>query len=88
MTAIPTIQDVEALKNLVQQLEAKVAKLETLHQPYNQQSKCPICGGTDFDEREVLLSTTGATFLGLDWTNPSATGYICKKCKHIMLFGR
>jgi len=48
--------------------------------------KCFACGGTKFSTRNVLLSTTGLTFIGMDWMNPSATAYICKQCGYIMLY--
>ena len=70
----------------IHQLEIRTAKLEALNNNDGKTRKCNVCGGTEFETRDVLLSTSGATFIGLDWLNPTATGYICKKCGHIMLY--
>jgi predicted nucleic-acid-binding Zn-ribbon protein len=50
--------------------------------------KCLACGGTRFSTRNVLLSTVGLTFLGMDWMNPSATAYVCEQCGYIMLYAQ
>jgi len=50
--------------------------------------KCLVCGGTKFSTRNVLLSTVGLTFIGMDWMNPSATAYICEQCGYIMLYAQ
>jgi len=50
--------------------------------------KCLACGGTKFSTRNVLLSTTGLTFIGMDWMNPSAAAYICEKCGYIMFYSQ
>lgn len=50
--------------------------------------RCPICGTERFHKRRAQLNTAGLTFLGLDWTNPSATCYVCAKCGHVLWFLR
>lgn len=47
---------------------------------------CPHCGGTAFREREVMLNTGMMTAAGLDWINPSATGFVCAGCGHVESF--
>lgn len=47
---------------------------------------CSHCGGRDFDESEVLLNTTGMTFVGLDWANKKAVVYACRTCGHLEWF--
>lgn len=48
--------------------------------------QCPHCGGTEFEQREILLNTRGATFLNLDWLNRGATTLTCRKCGRIEWF--
>lgn len=50
--------------------------------------KCLACGESKFSIRSFLMSTTGATLVGLDWLNPSATAYICENCGYIMLYAQ
>ncbi|HVU25678.1 MAG TPA: hypothetical protein VHE13_16225 [Opitutus sp.] len=47
---------------------------------------CPHCGGIDFDCREILLNTRGATFMNLDWLNHGATALTCRRCSRIEWF--
>ncbi len=47
---------------------------------------CPICGESDFCERETLMNTAGATFLGFEWANKAATNYICDHCGYVYWF--
>ena len=47
---------------------------------------CPICGGGDFWERETLMNTAGATCLGFDWANKTATNYVCDHCGYVYWF--
>lgn len=49
---------------------------------------CPICGHDEFDRREMLVNTTGMSFLKLDWLNESACALVCRKCSRIELFAR
>jgi hypothetical protein len=32
------------------------------------------------------LHSAGATFFGLEWTQPSADCFICGECRHILWF--
>ena len=47
---------------------------------------CVVCDGTRFDYREVLMNTSGLTFLDLDWANKSATGAVCRGCGYVHTF--
>jgi len=47
---------------------------------------CHICGYDRFWRRQAQLNTAVATFFDLDWTNPSATCYICARCGYIHWF--
>jgi hypothetical protein len=47
---------------------------------------CQVCGGLDFARREIKMTTTGMTFLDLDWLNRSADGAICTRCGHVYTF--
>jgi len=44
---------------------------------------CPCCGSTEFEHRRVLLNTTVATLVNLDWANSNASAMICDNCSHI-----
>jgi predicted nucleic-acid-binding Zn-ribbon protein len=48
--------------------------------------KCLACGGTKFSTRSLLMGTTGATLIGLNWLNPTVMAYICEQCGYIMLY--
>jgi predicted nucleic-acid-binding Zn-ribbon protein len=50
------------------------------------QVHCPHCGHVEFDCREILLNTRGATLLNLDWLNRGAVALTCKKCSRIEWF--
>ena len=47
---------------------------------------CPVCSNKEFYERETLLNTSGATFLGFDWANANARNYVCSHCYHMLWF--
>ncbi len=47
---------------------------------------CPICDGKAFWERETLMNTAGATFLGFEWANKVAANYICNDCGYVYWF--
>ena len=47
---------------------------------------CPLCGHDEFDRREMLMNTSGMTFMGMDWLNSSACALVCQKCRRIELF--
>jgi uncharacterized protein len=47
---------------------------------------CPLCGHDEFDQRSMLMNTSGMTFLNMDWLNKSACALICKRCGRIELF--
>lgn len=48
--------------------------------------ECFVCGGEEFTLRQVLLNTSGATFLGLDWANRAGNGLVCCTCGYVMTF--
>ncbi len=48
--------------------------------------KCPICNNNLFRRRRAQMNSAIATFFNLDWTNRSATCYVCSKCTHISWF--
>jgi hypothetical protein len=48
--------------------------------------RCPVCANLNFWSRRVQLNTTVATFFNLDWTNRSATCFVCSNCTHISWF--
>ena len=50
--------------------------------------RCPHCGQETFAEGEALLSTVGMTFIGLDWTNRTASTLMCAHCGRIEWFGQ
>jgi len=52
----------------------------------NQQISCSCCGSREFEHRQVLLNTTAATLVNLDWANASASAMICDNCSHIDWF--
>lgn len=47
---------------------------------------CQVCGGLQFAHREIKMTTTGMTFLDLDWLNASAAGAICLRCGFVHTF--
>ena len=48
---------------------------------------CLVCGhDAGFVRREVLMNTTGMTFLGLDWANAAAFGAVCPRCGFVHTF--
>lgn len=47
---------------------------------------CPICEGKAFWERETLMNTAGATFLGFEWANKAAANYVCNDCGYVYWF--
>ena len=47
---------------------------------------CPICSNPTFTQREGKIQTTGATLLGFDAFNASATCCVCTQCGHILWF--
>ena len=47
---------------------------------------CQVCRGTLFAQREIKMTTTGMTFLDLDWLNRSGDGAICVRCGFVHTF--
>lgn len=47
---------------------------------------CSHCGGQVFEKGDAQLNTAGATTLGIDWLNRSATVFSCKGCGHLEWF--
>ena len=47
---------------------------------------CQVCSGLVFAGREIKMTTTGMTFLDLDWLNRSAAGVICVRCGFVHTF--
>ncbi|MBN2349589.1 MAG: hypothetical protein JXJ22_12150 [Bacteroidales bacterium] len=48
--------------------------------------QCPVCGNKSFSKRRAQLNSAVATFFNLDWTNRSASCYVCSECTHILWF--
>ena len=51
-----------------------------------QRLACLICAGETFLQREVMLNTSGMTFMGMDWANRSGVGAICRTCGFVHTF--
>ncbi|RYD81820.1 MAG: hypothetical protein EOP84_10385 [Verrucomicrobiaceae bacterium] len=49
---------------------------------------CSHCAGELFSEREALLNTSGASFVGFDWLNKSGSALLCDNCGLIQWFGK
>ena len=47
---------------------------------------CQVCGGLEFAQREIKMTTTGMTMFDLDWLNKSADGVICVRCGFVHTF--
>ncbi|MCB8815366.1 hypothetical protein [Desulfosporosinus shakirovi] len=47
---------------------------------------CPHCSNGLFEKGEAQMNTQGATFLGLDWLNKSASLLVCTNCGLIQWF--
>ncbi len=47
---------------------------------------CQVCGGTLFAQRPIKMTTTGMTFMDLDWLNKTADGVICLRCGYVHAF--
>lgn len=54
--------------------------------PLNRFLTCQVCAGNRFLQREIKMTTTGMTFLDLDWANKSADGAICLRCGFVHTF--
>jgi len=54
--------------------------------PTQQFLACHVCGGSLFARREIKMTTTGMTFLNLDWLNKSAVGAVCQRCGFVHTF--
>jgi hypothetical protein len=52
----------------------------------DKQLHCLVCGADRFTEREVLLNTSGATFMGFDAFNKAAVGAVCTSCGFVHHF--
>jgi len=50
--------------------------------------RCTHCGGQEFDRRDVLMNTRGATFFNLDWLNRKAVALACRQCGRIEWFAK
>ena len=50
------------------------------------QLKCPVCSNNRFFSRRAQLNTAVASFFNFDWTNRSASCYVCSECSHISWF--
>jgi ATP-binding cassette subfamily F protein uup len=48
--------------------------------------RCLVCGCDNFSQRTAQLNTAVATFFNFDWTNASATCYVCENCGYIHWF--
>lgn len=48
--------------------------------------RCLVCSHDLFFQREALLNTAGASFMGFDWANKSGTCFVCSECGYIHWF--
>ena len=48
--------------------------------------KCPVCSNNIFWARKAQLNSAITTFLNLDWTDRSATCFVCSECTYIFWF--
>lgn len=79
------------IKAIAAGLKAAAKSLVTTHTRFsagNVAIRCPLCGHDEFDTSPMLMSTSGATFIGMDWANRSATALICQRCSRIELFAK
>lgn len=52
----------------------------------NKQLRCVICSNNLFWSRKAQLNTAVSTFFRLDWTDRSATCFVCSECTYIHWF--
>ncbi len=50
--------------------------------------RCPHCEHQKFVLGRALMNSAGATFLNLDWADPSATTLVCAECGRIEWFAQ
>lgn len=61
---------------------AQGKRLVVVEKPFT----CLVCGSDRFTQREVLLNTSGVTFLGFDAFNRAADGAVCTACGFVHHF--
>ena len=66
--------------SLFKQAEPKTVEV------YGHSLTCPICAGKQFWTKEVVMNTAISTFFHLDWTDRSATCFVCADCTYIFWF--
>lgn len=47
---------------------------------------CPVCSNTHFYFKKAQLNSSVSTFFNLDWTDKSASCFVCSECTHISWF--
>jgi hypothetical protein len=47
---------------------------------------CVVCSNRQFWIRSAQLNTAVSTFFGFDWTDHSATCFICSECTYVHWF--
>jgi predicted nucleic-acid-binding Zn-ribbon protein len=47
---------------------------------------CSVCQGNVFQDRQIVLNTSGAEFFNVGWANQSATGLVCMRCGYVHTF--
>jgi len=47
---------------------------------------CPVCSNNTFWVRKAQMNSAISTFFKLDWTDRSATCFVCSDCTHIIWF--
>lgn len=47
---------------------------------------CPVCANKYFWTRRAQLNRSVSTFFNLDWTDRSATCFVCSNCTYIFWF--
>jgi hypothetical protein len=56
------------------------------YQIKGKQLVCPFCKCEKFWVRKAQLNSAVSTFFELDWTDKSATCFVCSECTHIQWF--
>lgn len=66
--------------NIFQKKEPKTVEVKGI------QLCCPVCANKYFWSRRAQLNTAISTFFKLDWTDRSATCFVCSECTYIFWF--
>ena len=53
---------------------------------YGHELTCPVCSNQNFYTRKAQLNKAVTTFFNLDWTDRTATCFVCSECTYIFWF--